>query len=89
MTNLVKSGAFTNFTGYQNPELDALIKAGTFELDPAKRAEISKQCQEILFRDAPMAYLYSPDWTVAARSNITGVTRDFTQIVRFDRLTEK
>jgi peptide/nickel transport system substrate-binding protein len=89
MTNLVKSGAFTNFTAYQNPELDALIKQGTFELDPAKRAEISKKCQEILFRDAPMAYLYSPDWTVAARSNIAGVTRDFTQIVRFDQLTEK
>lgn len=86
MAFLVKSTARTNFSQYANPELDKLIDTGMWEQDPARRADMSKQAQEMLLRDTPLVPLYSPDWVVAARDNITGVTRSFTEIVQFDQL---
>jgi peptide/nickel transport system substrate-binding protein len=87
MQFLVHSEAFTNHTTFANEELDALIAEGTFELDEARRAEISRDAQQILLDEAPMAYLYSPDTTVAVRSDVCGVAFDFTQVVRLDTLT--
>jgi peptide/nickel transport system substrate-binding protein len=86
MNFLVKSSAPTNFSQYANPELDKLIDTGMWQQDEGQRAATSKQAQDILLRDTPVVPLYSPDWAVAARSNVTGVTRSFTEIVQFDQL---
>ena len=85
---LLKSGAYTNYANYSNPQFDALLKKGTFELDPAKRAEISRQAQEIAIKDAPWAFLYSADYIVAARKGVTGVTRPYDQTLRFQYLSK-
>lgn len=89
MAFLAKSAAPTNFSEYADPELDKLIDAGMWQHDEAKRAATSKQAQDILLRDTPLVPLYSPDWVVAARSDITGVTRSFTEIVQLDQLGKK
>ncbi|MBK8021173.1 MAG: hypothetical protein IPK19_06990 [Chloroflexi bacterium] len=68
-----KCGAFTNFTNYCNEELDALIDAGTYSRDAAERADLLMQAQQILVDEAVWAYLYSPDWVVTTRSDVTGV----------------
>ncbi len=86
MAFLVKSTASTNFSQYDNPELDKLIDTGMWQTDKAQRAATSKQAQDILLRDTPLVPLYSPDWVVAARSDVTGVARSFTEIVQFDQL---
>jgi peptide/nickel transport system substrate-binding protein len=86
MQFLMTSEAFTNFSQYSNPELDELVKAGTFELDAAKRAELSKQAQEILFADTPVVPLYSPDWVVATAADVTGAAVGFTQVVNLESL---
>ena len=86
MAFLVKSTAATNFSQYANPELDKLIDAGMWQQDEAQRAATSKKAQDILLGDTPLVPLYSPDWVVAARSNVTGVTRSFTEIVQLDQL---
>lgn len=86
MAFLVKSKASTNFSQYANPELEKLIDNGMWQQDKAQRAATSKQAQDILLRDTPLVPLYSPDWAVAARSDVTGVTRSFTEIVQFDQL---
>jgi peptide/nickel transport system substrate-binding protein len=83
---LLKSGAFTNYADYSNPKFDALLEKGTFELDPEKRAEISRQAQEIAIEEAPWAFLYSADYIVAARKGVTGVTRPYDQTLRFEHL---
>ena len=88
MSFLLKSGAFTNYADYSNAEFDALLEKGTFELDPEKRAEISRQAQEIAIGDAPWAFLYSADYIVAARKGVTGVTRPYDQTLRFEYLSK-
>jgi peptide/nickel transport system substrate-binding protein len=87
MNFLAHTGEFTNFTQYSNPRLDELIDQGIFEADPARRAEISREAQQILLDDAPMAYLYAPQWVVATRSDVAGAGKDLTEVVRLDRLS--
>lgn len=88
MTFLVESGSFTNYTQYSNEELDQLIQEATFEFDSERRAELSRQAQEILLEDAPMAYLYNKDWHAIARPNVTGITKDLTEVPRLEWLSK-
>ncbi len=85
---LLKSGQFTNYADYSNPEFDALLEEGTFELDLEQRAELSRQAQEIAIEEAPWAFLYSADYIVAARKGVTGVTRPYDQTLRFEHLSK-
>ena len=62
--------AFTNYANYANPEFDALLEKGTFELDQAKRDDLSKQAQKIAIDDAPWAFLYSSDYLVVSRKGV-------------------
>jgi len=54
---------------YCNPEYDALFAAQSTETDPAKRIEIVKQMQQILYDDWPYAINYYYDNLVAYRSD--------------------
>jgi len=54
---------------YCNPEYDALFTAQSTETDPAKRIEIVKQMQQILYDDWPYAITYYYDNLVAYRSD--------------------
>lgn len=87
MQFLVHSEAFTNYTGFASEELDALIAEGSFETDPQRRAELSRDAQQILLDEAPMVYLYAPDHSIAVRSDVCGVATGVTQVIRFDTLT--
>lgn len=87
LTFLAKCGAFTNFADGCNEQLDELIAAGTFETDPAKRAEIGLEAQQLMVEDANRIYLWSADWNIATRSDITGVMKDFTEVERFESLS--
>lgn len=44
-------------SSYDNPDMDALIAAAKVEADPAKRAELYKQIQELTFEDAPYVWV--------------------------------
>lgn len=87
LTFLAKCKAFTNFADGCNEDLDKLIAEGTFETDPARRAEIGLEAQKLMVEDADRIYLWSPDWNLATRADITGVTKDFTEVERFENLT--
>lgn len=54
---------------YCNPEYDALFAAQSTETDAAKRIEIVKQMQQILYDDWPYAITYYYDNLVAYRSD--------------------
>lgn len=47
-----------NASGYSNPEVDALFKAGAKEVSPEKRAAIYRSVQPILVRDMPVMMLH-------------------------------
>ena len=87
LTFLAKCKAFTNFADGCNEKLDALIAEGTFETDPKRRAEIGLAAQKLMVDDADRIYLWSADWNLATRADITGVTKDFTEVERFENLT--
>ena len=88
MTFLAKCGAFTNFAGACNERLDEIIADGTFETDPAVRNALGLEAQQLMVDDADRIYLWSADWNLATRSNITGVTKDFTEVPRFENLSK-
>lgn len=62
-----------NYYNYNNPEYDALIEEGKKETDTAKRAEIYKQCQQILVDDAPCVYTMDPANVKYAKANVGGI----------------
>ena len=58
-TDQIRQGThFVNASRYSNPELDALLAAGTTEADAARRADIYQQIQRILADDMPVVNLF-------------------------------
>ncbi|MFN8387793.1 MAG: peptide ABC transporter substrate-binding protein [Anaerolineales bacterium] len=54
-----KTGGFGERIGYSNPEFDKLVDAADVELDPAKRAELYQQAQDLFMDDAAVAMMYN------------------------------
>lgn len=53
-TQQIKKVAFTNASGYSNPETDALFDAEFKQVDPNERVRMWHRIQEILMRDVPV-----------------------------------
>lgn len=64
----------TNYSHYCDPKLDDIISQLVTTRDPAKRNDISKEGQKMVNDAAPWIYLYSPQWVVATRSNVQGIS---------------
>ncbi|MEW5290550.1 glutathione ABC transporter substrate-binding protein [Erwinia papayae] len=63
-----------NVSYYSNPETDKAIAAGLQTADPAKRAAAYADAQKIIWKDAPIAFLGSPDNLVGKKKNLEGVS---------------
>lgn len=61
-----------NWMGYTNPELDEVINKLAATLDPAEKAALAKQYQEILIADSPVVTLVDMPFEIAMRDNIEG-----------------
>ena len=48
---LFGTGRPDNYLNYSNPKLDALLTRASAEIDPAKRAELYQQAQQLLIDD--------------------------------------
>jgi peptide/nickel transport system substrate-binding protein len=71
-----RTGEVFNFTGYSNPEFDALVDEGRSSSDFDARYEIYEQANKILVDDAPYVYFYSPLGLRAYKPYVKGfVTR--------------
>jgi peptide/nickel transport system substrate-binding protein len=62
----------TNYGNYCDPAVDALIDEGLAEGDPERRAEISREIQQIHLEASPWIYLVQPNSVTAVRSDIQG-----------------
>ncbi|MBI4014183.1 MAG: ABC transporter substrate-binding protein [Candidatus Rokubacteria bacterium] len=60
------------YTGYQNPEVNALFEKGRTVPDGAAREAIYKKMQTIVKEDAPFVFLYSIPARYAYRMNVKG-----------------
>lgn len=65
------SGAY-NQQNYSNPEFDTLVEKARVTTDEDTRNDLYRQAQQILADDAPMAFLYMNNYTVAVRDGVTG-----------------
>lgn len=72
--NIIKGVAFSNGTGYQNPEVDALLEAAATSTDRAARIEAWHEVQRIVARDVPNFPLVAPTWLTIANTRIEGHT---------------
>jgi len=57
---LSDGGTMALGSGYNNPDVDAMIRQAQTELDPAARQEIYNQIQAQQLADAPFIFLYYP-----------------------------
>jgi oligopeptide transport system substrate-binding protein len=69
-----KTGAFGERIGYSNPEFDALVDQADKELDPAKRAELYQQAQDLLVAGAPVAFAWNNVNTYLVKPWVMGLT---------------
>lgn len=69
-----KSKASSNDSRYNSSEFDELLDRAIQETDPEKAQELYSEIQQLVYEDAPLIPLYSPNWTIAANIHVKGVT---------------
>jgi peptide/nickel transport system substrate-binding protein len=68
-----KDGGVGNFSHYDNPRVDQLLRAAMVEADPGRRAALYDQAQDQIMADQPIVMLFSPKLVIAHRDSVTGV----------------
>ena len=56
--------------GYQNAELDELVRKGKITFDPAEREKIYDRVQEIIYQESPVIPLFHQSLISAVRGDI-------------------
>jgi peptide/nickel transport system substrate-binding protein len=70
-TKALKNGG-RNYVQYSNPKVDELFEAGKREFDRAKRADIYRQIEMILWEDQPYTWLYYRSSMYAFNKSLRG-----------------
>lgn len=73
---LYRCGGTSNWTGYCSHRVDALLKAGNSELDPAKRARLFRQADAIMATQVPIIPMYQPPLPLVHRSDLLGMRQN-------------
>ncbi len=66
-SNIRENVIWSNTQQYSNPKVDELMAAAGKERDAGKRKALYKEFQRIVADDAPVAYLYEPNYATAFR----------------------
>ncbi len=62
-----------NLSGYENKDVDKLLKEARETLDENLKKEKYEEFQDILIEDAPCVFLYSPDYLYLVSDKIKGI----------------
>jgi len=62
-----------NLSGYENEDVDKLLKAARETLDENIREEKFEEFQNLIIKDAPALFLYSPNYLYAVSERIKGI----------------
>jgi peptide/nickel transport system substrate-binding protein len=68
----LKTDGPNNAAGFSDPDLDALIEEGLREQDPAARAEIYQQAQQLVIDQAPWISLYTSNTYEGLQNRVQG-----------------
>lgn len=63
-----KEKGSSNFIGYQNAETDNIIDTLEYEYNPAKRLELYRRFDRIIYEECPYTFLYTPKNALFYRS---------------------
>lgn len=75
-----------NYGYYSNAEFDKLISEAMVTTDPAKRKELYKRAQEIVYLEDPGAvWLYDNLFIVGARNNVKGISLSPLSLITFEK----
>ena len=66
----------SNFVSYKNPEVDKLIDQHRQALDRAKRIELARQIQRLIYEDQPYTFLTEGRYTLYAHQNYVKKAKD-------------
>jgi dipeptide transport system substrate-binding protein len=75
-----------NYSIWNNPEFEELIKAGVLETDPAKRTEIYMKAQEVMTREEPAFLMAHSTIYMPMNKKVIGYTMDPLAMHRFDNV---
>jgi peptide/nickel transport system substrate-binding protein len=78
----------TNVARYSSSQTDQLINSGFYEVAPARRERLSRAVQQQFAADLPYIPLYSENFTLAARTNVSGINVFPDQYIRFWMLSK-
>jgi oligopeptide transport system substrate-binding protein len=70
-----KTGGFGERIAYSNPDFDALVNQADTTTDPAKRAELYQQAQDLLVAGAPVAFMWNNVNTYLVKPWVKGVVQ--------------
>ncbi len=73
LPDLVGTDGAHNFTGYTNPEVDALIEKARGETDPVKRISLYREAERKVLEDAPLIPVVFISTQVAFQGNVRNV----------------
>ena len=75
MMNNYKTGGTQNFGGYSNAQVDALLEQLSAEYDPAKRAELASQIDQIVLSDNSICNMFHLNMFMAMKDGVEGLTQ--------------
>ena len=68
----LRTGAANNFARFSSPALDAVLDRFAATANVEARAEIAAEAEALVFAEAPVAYLITPQWHVATSRRLAG-----------------
>ena len=75
MMNNYKTGGTQNFGGYSNAQVDALLEQLSAEYDPARRAELASQIDQIVLSDNSICNMFHLNMFMAMKDSVEGLTQ--------------
>ena len=75
-SSVLASDAANNFSQFKNERVDELLTTGLSELDPAKRAAIYQEIQQIVAEEVPFLYIMYLDWFTHFNPRIKGLPEE-------------
>ena len=82
-----KHGKGGNKACYTNTKVDELLDAGRVEFDGAKREDIYREIQSLLYDEAAWTLLYNKEIVLAANKSVKGLVPYPTGVNRFNTVT--
>lgn len=84
-----RSTGTSNSMGYNNPKVDELLDKARAAIKQEERAPLYHQVQQILFEDAPAAYIHRDADLKVLRADVQGYPTPFDGYIRVPRLWRK